>query len=137
MTQPYKICPQCGEGAVISAAQCGRCGRFYRTTAPPAPSNQTQVFVPLTGPTRGISIQPGYHSPAIAVLWSSLCCICAGQFYNRQYVKGILLVCLMWVTGPFTYGISPFLLWIAAMIDAHQIAQKLNRGDVVGEWECF
>lgn len=45
MTQPYKICPQCQEPDSMDAASCIRCGRVYRTTAPP-PIGQTQVVMP-------------------------------------------------------------------------------------------
>lgn len=53
MTQPYKICPNCQQPAQINAIGCARCGRPYRTTAPPQP---TQVFAapvspqPIVGP---------------------------------------------------------------------------------------
>ena len=44
--EPYKICPQCQQPAVLTASQCGRCGRQYRTQF--VPPQQTQdVPAPL------------------------------------------------------------------------------------------
>lgn len=44
MTQPYKICPACGQPAVLSMPVCRRCGRPY--VPPPAPG----VYLPQSLP---------------------------------------------------------------------------------------
>jgi TM2 domain-containing membrane protein YozV len=159
VTQPFKICPQCQEPAHIAAASCLRCGRLYRTTAPP-PMQQTQVvqpppaqyqqpypppyppplppyvpYIPYGPPPRqGSSVQPGSHSPMVAVLWSLLF-LCAGQFYNKQVNKGLTLLVVAIVMGVCTLGLSVLITWPLALIDAYKIAERLNRGEVVGEWQ--
>ncbi len=85
-----------------------------------------------------IQITPaGTHSIALAVLLSLLCFVCAGQFYNRQFGKGLALLVGAIVCAVFTVGFSLFLSWPIAVIDAGCIAQKLNRGQLVREWEWF
>jgi hypothetical protein len=46
--QPYKLCPQCQQPAVLSAPSCGRCGQQYRTQF--ATPDQTQVVIPPQHP---------------------------------------------------------------------------------------
>lgn len=45
-TGSYKLCPQCKTPAALTAAQCARCGRQYRTQFAPPP-NQTIVMPPV------------------------------------------------------------------------------------------
>ena len=158
MTQPFKICPQCQEAATMSAASCARCGRVYRTTAPPS-MQQTQVIQPpqyqqppyppqyppqappptpySQSPPTGISVQPGYHSPMVAVLWGFLCCLPFGQFYNKQYAKGLVMLLVFFGLAFFTYGLAWIIAWPLALMDAYRIADRLNRGETVGEWQSF
>ena len=42
--QPYKLCPGCGQQAVLNAPNCPRCGRPFSTQF--VPPNQTQAFFP-------------------------------------------------------------------------------------------
>lgn len=148
---PYKVCPQCHEPAHMQSGQCVRCGRMFRTTAPP-PIQQTQVFgvppqiqAPYNGygppptPQRppGIAVYPGSHSPMIAVLLSLICVICFGQFYNKQIIKGMVMLLFVLVLGFFTGGLSLFLTWPLALIDAYKIADRLNRGETITEWQWF
>ena len=155
MTQPFKICPQCQEPAAMNAAACARCGRVYRTTAPP-PMQQTQVVLPpppqyqqpyhpqappptpySQSPPLGISVQPGYHSPMVAVLWGFLCCLPFGQFYNKQYAKGLVMLLVFFGLAFFTHGVAWVMAWPLALMDAYRIAERLNRGETVGEWQSF
>ena len=153
MTQPFKICPQCQEAAAMNAASCARCGRVYRTTAPP-PMQQTQVVQPPPPqyppsyppppfhsygqcPPQGISVQPGTHLPVIALLLSLIFFVCAGQFYNKQVTKGLALLVASVVLAVFTAGLSMLITYPMAIIDAYLIGQRLNRGEVVGEWQWF
>lgn len=48
MSQPFKVCPQCGRAADMHSYLCAHCGRVYRTTAPM--NQQTQVFAPKPKP---------------------------------------------------------------------------------------
>ncbi|HLK61764.1 MAG TPA: hypothetical protein VKU00_34780 [Chthonomonadaceae bacterium] len=48
MTQPYKVCPQCGQPAVLEMAQCRRYGYAYPPSAPSYAPFPVQG-VPLSG----------------------------------------------------------------------------------------
>jgi TM2 domain-containing membrane protein YozV len=60
-----------------------------------------------------------------------------GQIYNGQTVKGIVLLLLAVVGGSITCGIAYFPVWVIAVVDAALIADKINRGIHVGEWDFF
>ena len=60
----------------------------------------------------------------------------AGQIYNGQIAKGLLILLL----SPLILLLSPCLsiiIWIIGIIDAVMIAQKLQRGQSVDKWEWF
>ncbi len=165
--QPYKICPQCKTGAALDAQFCASCGHQYRTQfippdqtqafnlppgAPPAsvqPPAQPGPYPPVQPPyappyhpypaysSGWISVPAGTHSVATAVMLSLCCVVCFGQFYNRQYAKGLILLLVAVVLGVLTGGISALITWPISVIDAGLIASKLNRGQPVREWECM
>jgi hypothetical protein len=145
MSQPYKVCPQCKQPAALDLQTCLRCGHLYRTQFVP-PTQQTQMFVPppiqpyppvFNAGQRGISVPPGSHSPVIAVLLSLLLLICAGQFYNRQYAKGLVILGGSIVIVVLTAGLALIIVWPVALFDAGMIASRLNRGEVITEWQFF
>ena len=138
----------------MGAAMCARCGRVYQTTAPP-PMNQTQIVHPPQYPQQapppynpygpylpqrrlpGIMVTPGTHSAGTALLLSLLCFVCAGQFYNKQVTKGFALLVGAIIAAVFTGGLSILITYPMAIIDAYLIGHRLNRGEVVGEWQWF
>ncbi len=60
-----------------------------------------------------------------------------GQIYNGQTMKGVLLICLAVLGGGVTCCVGYLPVWIAAVVDAPLIADKLNRGLQVGDWDFF
>ncbi|MBE6406057.1 MAG: hypothetical protein E7040_08555 [Lentisphaerae bacterium] len=60
-----------------------------------------------------------------------------GQIYNGQVVKGIVIILANIILASATFGISGIVILILAVIDAGNIAKKLNEGRTVGEWEFF
>jgi len=79
---------------------------------------------------------PGSHPPGVAVLLSFLL-VGAGQMYNGQVAKGILLLLTAIACAVATGGLSVFLTYPLALIDAAAVAGKLNRGEGVHEWQWF
>ncbi len=72
--------------------------------------------------------------PGLAVL-SSFFLPGGGQFYNGQVAKGLGFIAaafvsllLLLVGIGFLTGIAT---WIWSMVDAHQVAQRVNRGEIV------
>jgi hypothetical protein len=84
-----------------------------------------------------ITVQPGSHSVVCAVLLSLLCICCAGQFYNRQFAKGLVLTLAAIVCGVITLGWSMLITWPLFLADAGCVAARLNRGEPVGQWQFF
>jgi TM2 domain-containing membrane protein YozV len=99
---------------------------------------------------KGQKMITGKKNPVVAGLLSFLI-IGLGQIYNGQVAKGLFLlglqvvgVFLGLVSGVLTCGISllvfvPFALFIeiVSIVDAVMIANKLQQGQAVGEWEWF
>ncbi len=87
-------------------------------------------------PVDSIQVAPGSHSIATAVILS-LVLVGAGQMINKQVAKGVtVLLCAVFV-GCFTFGGGAILLYILAVIDAIQIANRLNRGEIITQWQFF
>ncbi len=74
----------------------------------------------------------------LSFLWPGI-----GQIYNKQQIKGILMVCANLMLLVITYvscGIGVIIwlpFWVVAWVDAMLIANKLEAGRQVGEWEFF
>lgn len=86
---------------------------------------------------RMIQVPPGIHSvvPAVAL---NLCCVTGfGQIYNKQILKGIVILLCSLFLSVITYGVGGFVVAVAAIVDAYMIARKLESGRPVGEWEFF
>ena len=68
----------------------------------------------------------------------SVCCLTGlAQIYNKQVLKGVVLLVASIVLGVFSGGLAWLVTWPISIIDACLIAQKLNRGQAVKEWEWF
>lgn len=100
-----------------------------------------------------IQLPPGKQKPWLAVLLSFLL-IGGGQLYNRQVLKGFILlgafittfVYLLFLVfdaypnrlpitpwWPYFFEAVPFLL----ALDAYRIAARLRRGEPVRRWQWF
>ncbi len=161
MTQPFKICPKCGTNADPAAPTCVTCGHAYRTQFTPPPvaptmyGGQAQQFQPppaYHSPAQSdvpiqyqrkasddIQVAPGSHQVPLACILS-IFIIGGGQMVNRQYVKGIMLFLLsgfaFWIS--FFFLFIPYLvLWGVNIWDSIAVAQRLNRGEVVSQWQFF
>ncbi len=140
-----KQCPTCRTLVELSVQTCPGCHHFFTTQFPPP---QTQAFypppqppVPIYAPAAPpgmISAVPGTHPATLAIILSVFFGPWAGAIINRQVAKGLViyLVCagiLAW----FTCGLAMLLIWPIGLIDTVVIANKLNRGETVGEWQFF
>lgn len=163
MSEPQKICPQCQLQQPLSAAFCPGCGRQFRTTAPHQPMPEKTIvvstpapkmpgeymppgMVPPSSPPSGpiyvvtpgdIWVTAGKHPAWAALLASLFCCAVGGQFYNQQYIKGIVLLLAQIVLAVLTAGVSLLVTYPALILDACLVAARLNRGEAIGQWQCF
>lgn len=61
-----------------------------------------------------------------------------GMLVNRQYVKGIVtLVGFGMIPAAVTCGLSAIVWYPLSVIDAILVANRLNRGEAISEWQCF
>lgn len=128
-----KICPRCGQPAYLNAPTCAQCGHLFRTNFAQQP---TQVFHPRPIKTDDIQMCPGTHS-VIAAAVLSLFLTGGGQIYNRQYVKGVVLLVITIALAFGTCGAFVCIAWPVLLIDAILIASRLNRGEIVRQWQFF
>lgn len=59
-----------------------------------------------------------------------------GQLYLGQTKKGIILI-VVWFIGICTFGILTTIAAIAGAIDAYMMADKLQKGEAIGDMEWF
>lgn len=145
-------------------AQIGQTQAYIPGPGPQNPVHPTQAFIPNQNPYQG---QPGVHNPppnysqyprpgygpygqpgmipggiykpgqsvVLAVILSFFL-TGIGQMYNGQVGKGFVLLfgTLFFLCGFAPIGLG---LWVVGLVDAAQIAGKLNQGRVVGQWEFF
>ena len=136
------FCANCNSQVAPGAKNCPVCGAAIQQQQPysQVPPQQPYGQVPPQQPYGQVPPQQPYgqalvaqKSPGLALFLS---CLLAGigQMYNGQVAKGIVLL----VIEVLFWGL--FLGWvvsIVAMIDAYKIAEKINQGRVVGDWEFF
>lgn len=96
----------------------------------PAPGIQPRQPVP------GV-IYKDTHYWWAAVLLSLCVCAPMGQFYNGQYIKGLVMVVVGMIFVVLTGGFGAIIYWPAVLIDAGLIGWKLEQGKGVREWEWF
>jgi TM2 domain-containing membrane protein YozV len=64
----------------------------------------------------------------------SLLIVGLGQVYNGQTVKGLIFFIVAVIIGLTGIGlIISFLIWLYAMYDAYNTAQRINEGENVGD----
>lgn len=157
MSQPHKICPRCQTPAAVDAQFCSRCGHGYRTQfqqdqtvlgapqppyqapyqPPPPPGYPYGQQPPSYGPRPDfIQVAPGTHSSVTAMLMTLLI-VGAGQWYNKQIIKGVVLLVVSMALLVITGCLAVFVIYPVAMIDAYQVGARLNRGEPVGQWQWF
>ena len=118
MTNNY--CSNCGEpsGSQYETV-CTNCGKPYR-------SSQTESERENARPAEKI-VYVKEKSTAAAIILSFLF-TGAGQVYNGQLKKGLLMMVGLWVGAIFILPL--FLVWIYSMYDAYKEADKMNRGEI-------
>jgi WD40 repeat protein len=84
------------------------------------------VYRGSKGQAQGTTV--GAKNPTVAGLLSFFI-PGAGQIYNGQIAKGLLILLLL--------PCLSIIIWIIGIIDAVMIAQKLQRGQSVDKWEWF
>lgn len=123
-------CPACKANFYITdpspeRVYCPKCGRLIYRQA-------TQVVISGKA-ERKIH---GRKNPALAGILSFLI-VGLGQIYNGQVAKGLALMGAVIALGVLTLCVGSLVVWVVAIVDAIKIAQKLEQGQSVGEWEWF
>lgn len=132
--------------------------RPTRTVAAPGPRYpvapgrpaEPLMIQPIATQPGYIQVAPGTHSVAAAMILA-IFLTGGGQLVNRQTAKGLLilggalglgLIAFIGTTvtlgflGPLFWFVG-FCYWLPSLIDAIQIANRLQRGEPVRPWQCF
>jgi len=176
-------CPNCQTPLRPAARFCAKCGAAINAPPVPPPLTTNPVMAPPSGlynqptyppvsfpaspaPAKGtIQMASGSHPTVVAILLSIL--PGAGQLYNKQYAKGLLMTpvaCILFFCvgvplysqflrmagGPkaitFQQAVGGLIMLLFAFVvglialaavDAGRIASRLNRGEAVGKWRWF
>lgn len=117
---------------------------------PPAPYQPGPGLPVYPAPPGWIQVAPGTHSVTAAVVLA-IFLTGGGQLVNRQTAKGLTILggalglgFIGFIGTTVTLGfLAPLFAfvglcyWIPSLIDAIQIANRLNRGEAVRPWQCF
>jgi TM2 domain-containing membrane protein YozV len=117
------FCPKCGSPNNDGAHFCAKCGAALAATAGPAASPGVDAGT-VRGSPAAISRTATGKNPTVALLLAVfLSGIGAGQFYNNDWKKALVIIAIMWIGGVATGGFASLAAWIWAMIDAYQVAK--------------
>jgi hypothetical protein len=95
-------------------------------------------YVPAQQMGRGIQVYPGSHPVVLVIVLSVLFGGWAGMCVNRQVAKGLIFGLLGGIVfSVVTCGWGAIIWWPLTLIDAILIANRLNRGEPVREWQFF
>ena len=138
-TEIESFCGYCGERLPSldfgAAGVCPKCSRLYQNGPEPQPQSQAKAKVvsvetPGEKPWYDRTLRavawdlaqgpkPFYRDPILAALLSTVF-PGAGQVYNHQFLKGILILVTSWLVIPYFVGI----------IDAFITARSLNKFEI-------
>lgn len=85
-----------------------------------------------------IQMPPGTHSVALVAVLSIFFGGWVGMLINRQVVKGLVYGLLIsGAVSLLTCGMAALVFYPLTVIDAIMVANRLNRGEAVKEWQFF
>jgi TM2 domain-containing membrane protein YozV len=140
-TEIESFCGYCGERLPSlgygAAGVCPNCSRRYQNAPEPQPQPQAKVKAKVVSADKSggkpwydrtlravawdfvQGPKPFYRDPILAALLSTVL-PGAGQVYNHQFLKGILILVTSWLVIPYFVGI----------IDAFITARSLNKFEI-------
>ncbi|HEX7151888.1 MAG TPA: zinc ribbon domain-containing protein [Thermoanaerobaculia bacterium] len=127
-----RFCLNCGkENANPQAVVCVHCGAALgggMMPPPPPQPGMTNDYVYPSTPAR---------DPVLMGVLSGCLLAGIGQIILGQQNKGLVMLIVSVVVGLGSGLILAPVLWVIAGIDAYLIAQKLQRGIPVRQWDFF
>ena len=122
-------CTNCGEPIAEGRKICTSCGKPFECGAEePCCTEKDECKSNQNQNGSGNVIYVKEKSTAVSILLSFLF-TGAGQVYNGQLKKGILMQIGFWVGMIFMF-IPTFIVWIYSMYDAYTQADKMNKGEI-------
>ncbi len=80
---------------------------------------------------------PGAYDPTLAIVLAAIFSGWIGMIINKQVIKGVVML----IGGVFftliTGGLGIFVVYPLGLIDVILIANRLRRGEPVGQWQWF
>lgn len=109
-------CPQCRTENRADSRFCVNCGATLNVAPPPDEG--------IRG--RRPSVAKKYaqnKNSTMALLLSLIPLPGIGQFYNRDVMKGVVMLVGAFFLGSITAGVGYLAIWIWAVVDAYQVAK--------------
>lgn len=146
----FKQCPQCAATNPVAAQLCWSCETPFVMSPPPsnppvqnasAYSHPPNAYINPPAPSYAkgmIQVPAGSHSVVLVAVLSILFGGWVGMLINRQVVKGLVYGLL--ISGLLTLvtcGLAAIIVYPLTIVDAIMVANRLNRGEAVKEWQFF
>ena len=134
-----EICIRCGFRMFTTQQHCYHCGVSVHAEQEICVSCGVNLLKKAYKNTviKGL---PAGMEPAFTAVMSFLL-PGVGQILNKQVTKGVVMLVFYGLTLLTSILIIPILfslgIWVISIIDAWLIAQKIQKGQSVGEWEFF
>jgi TM2 domain-containing membrane protein YozV len=122
-------CPACGRENEAAAQFCAGCGGQIATTTevvhkrpetePLEPEQRMRGIAPQRA--RQGELVPTGKKPGLAILFSAIL-TGGGQFYNRDFIKGAILLVAA-IVAASTIRILAVAIWLYSIVDAYQVAK--------------
>lgn len=124
------FCSKCGSPNDDSARFCGKCGLALAAGGGASSGASAED----TGTTRTATAPLGRKArdknPTVALVLSIfLGALGAGQFYNGDWKKGLVIAVVSVTLGLATGGLVSLGVWIWSMVDSYKVAK--------GEWNLW
>ena len=133
-------CWRCHSENVFGNNTCDICGASIIATVPGVQvANYPRYPMVMASQQPGnIQVPAGTHPVWLVVVLSIVFGGWAGMLVNRQYLKALIYGFLL--GGILTFvscGLAAIVWYPLTLIDAILVANKLNRGQAIKEWEFF
>ncbi len=135
-----KRCPACGSDVPADGVFCPSCGANITEEIFPEPKVAPKALGHGTRDQRVVT-DDDYVYPSVPPKSTALCLFDIllpglAQIILGQVAKGIVIM-VCFVASMFIMNCILWAVWLGSIVDAYQVAQKLQRGQPVRKWEFF
>ena len=119
-------CSNCGEPADPNGKVCKNCGKPFTLQTESENCQKSESEIEKTQPAGNV-VYVKEKSTFVAIILSFFF-TGAGQVYNGQLKKGLLMMIVLWIGSILI--LPGLVIWVYAMYDAYKEAEKMNKGEI-------